>query len=164
MQYKWLVAILGLAMIAGTLGVTSAEAQGEETRQPLVQKIAERFNLKEADVQAVFDEEKSAHRQEMRQKFDDKLNQAVTDGKISEAQKQLITNKRTELKQAFETRREELKNLTPEERKEAMHKHRQELKAWAEANNIEMKYLMPDPKGGPPYGQPRGFGQRMIVD
>ncbi|MEK7461421.1 MAG: hypothetical protein AAB647_04390 [Patescibacteria group bacterium] len=156
MQYKWMVAILGLAMIAGTLGVTSAnaEAQGDETRQPLVQKIAERFNLNEADVQAVFDEEKTGHMNQMQQKFDDRLAQAVLDGKIDLAQKQLILDKRAELQKTHGSDRETFKNMTPKQRQAAKQTRHADLQAWATEKGIDLRYLMPGPKGGPQRGHP----------
>lgn len=165
MQYKLLVAILGLAMIAGTVGVVSAQAQTNDPGGSLVTRIADRFHLQEADVQAVFDEERAAHQQEMEVRFDDKLAKAVSSGKITEAQKQLIIEKRTELEQEMQTKRDEFKNMTPAQRQEVLSQHHQELKDWAEANGIDLKYLMPGPKDGPHHGHgPDGVGRRMMAN
>lgn len=167
MHYKLLVAILGLALIAGAAGAVRAESRDGDHFGPLVQKIAQRFNLKEADVQAVFDEAKTEHLAEMEVKFDKRLSEAVARSELTLAQKQLILAKRSELKEQFQSRREELTNVTPEEQKEAMKKHHQELKEWAKTNNIPMKYLMPGPKGGRHHGSPgahSGFHERIAVD
>ena len=164
MQYKWMVAILGLAMIAGTVGVVSAEAQDGGARQPLVSKIAQRFNLKEEDVQAVFDEVTTERQNAMETKVADRLSQAVSGGKLTEAQKQLIVAKRQELQQARQTQREQFAKMTPEERQTAMKNQQADLKAWATANGIDFHYLMPARLrlGGTHRGHP-GFGDPAEV-
>jgi hypothetical protein len=128
---------------AAVLGATQTYAQTQSSgHSSLIQKIAQKFGLKETDVQAVFDEDRSEHQAEKQTMFDAKLTQAVTDGKITEAQKQLILTKRIELEKSRQTEFESFKDKTPEERKALMEKHRQEIQDWAKQNNIDIKYLM----------------------
>lgn len=85
MQYKFLLAVLGLALIAGTAGAALAHGDDSDRFQPLVSKLAARFNLKEADVQAVFDEAMTDHIAQMEKEFSDRLDEPVADGKLTEA-------------------------------------------------------------------------------
>ena len=96
-------AALMIALGVGAFGVSATLAaendQGEITT--LVEAIAERFDVKVADVQAVFDE----HREQMQAKHEEKaaerLQQAVDDGKITQEQADAITENREEMKLLF---------------------------------------------------------------
>jgi AraC-like DNA-binding protein len=123
-----------------------AQAQGDTNHpfhQQLIQKLAQRFNASESDVQNVFTEVKQAHRQEMGQKMLAALDQAVTNGELSEAQKQAIIAKQQELRQQHELEMANFKDLTPEERKTKMEAHRVEIETWAKDQGIDAKYVMP---------------------
>ncbi|MCB9801590.1 MAG: hypothetical protein H6774_00720 [Pseudomonadales bacterium] len=115
---------------------------GGMTSDDLVQKIAQRFSLNEADVQAVFDEERAARDQEMQTRLEEELQSQVDNGELTTAQKDAITAKRQELEAARSSKMEEFSSLSQEERKAAMEQERSELEAWAESNGIDMKYLM----------------------
>lgn len=148
------VAVLGM----GVLGSSSAFAQTTNDQNhmtSLVQSIATKFGLKEADVQAVFDAEKEKHHAQMLANVEKKLAQLVTDGKITEAQKQLILQKREEMQKAREAKKETKSSLTPEERKSQMEAKKTELEAWAKENGIAMQYLM---LGGRGHGGFKGMG------
>jgi hypothetical protein len=69
---------------------------------------------------------------------DDRLTQAVKDGKITEAQKAKILAKREEL----QAKREAWKDKTPEERQQARQELHDQLKQWADDNGIPLSYLM----------------------
>lgn len=130
---------VGILALAG-MGAVSAEGQNGSS---LVDKIAQHFNLNKEDVQKVFDEAKDERQAEHEQKLKDKLDQAVKDGKMTQAQADQIVAKLKELKD-FRT---SLKDKTPQERHEALKDKRDELRQWAKDNNIPLRYLMP--LGGP---------------
>jgi homospermidine synthase len=155
--------ILTLASIAvigtGALGIGTVFAETTTTDNPmtsLVQKIATKFNLKEADVQAVFNEERDTRRAEMEKRYEEQLSTYVSEGKITEDQKKLILAKHEEMEK---NRPEmgEMKNLTQEERKAKMDEKRQEMETWAAANGIDMQYMMGMGKG---MGGPGFHGNR----
>lgn len=135
--------ILVLTGVA-VFGAINASAQTVRLNphDSLIQKLVQKFNLNEDEVRAVFEEEKAAMHTKMQAQLEEKLNQAVADGKLTEEKKQLILTKHKELKQQRETLMEEMKNLSEEERKEKMEQHRASLEAWAEENGIDMEYLM----------------------
>jgi len=155
-----IVATLGAG--AAGVGVTHAAANPDGSKprfvSELVAAIAEKFDLSEDDVQAVFDAQAEAHRDEMRakhedmiakhnEKFDEMLSQAVEDGELTQSQVDSIASKRDELQAYVES----LKDETPEARRGAMKTKIDELRAWAEDNGIDEKYvrfLPPPPKGG----------------
>lgn len=141
-----LLALATAAIVAGgILSTTKVSAQTDSAdnyMSSLVQKIADRFGLNKDDVQAVFDEERKAHMQEMEATYEERLSQWVTDGKITEEQKNLILEKHKELLGNQEEMWHGMKDLTPEERRAKRDEKRAELENWAKENNIDLKYLM----------------------
>jgi hypothetical protein len=104
-----------------------AQTNEEGPAHSLAQKIAEKFGLNKDEVMTVVNDhhkEMNTQRQaEMKAKMGERLTQIVTDGKITEAQKQLILAKQSELQSAREAEMQSLKDKTPDERKAAMEKH-----------------------------------------
>lgn len=156
MKRKYLFPVLGLAAL-GIVSLGTLQAMAHDTTtsdgKTIVQKIAEKFNLKESDVQQVFDEHKTELKADMQKRIEDRLSQAVTDGKLTEEQKQKILAKQQELHSQRETMKDQLKDMTPEERRAEMKKHRSELEQWAKDNGIDTQYLM---KGFGHMGGPKG--------
>ncbi len=142
-----LVAALIATLGAGVIGVRSTLA-AEDSEQPkdtfmseLVTAIAEKFDLDEDEVQAVVDEQREAHKEEMKAKHDEifetMLATAVEDGDLTQDQADEILEKRDEMQALMES----LKDSEEEDRKAAMKEAFEELKAWAEENDIGMEYL-----------------------
>jgi hypothetical protein len=138
------VATVGVTGIAG-LGVASAATDSSTTKSDgmssLVDKIADKFNLNKQEVEAVFEEERTEREAEMQQKLEERLTQAVTDGKITEAQKDKILAKHKELKSQMESNREAMKDKTKDEIRTLMEQQREELQTWAEENDIPEEYM-----------------------
>ena len=158
--------MLGLAVAAGlglssVLGLTAANAASGEPGNSLIDRIAERFSLNRDEVQVVFDEFKEERQAEHQQKMEERLQQAVDEGKITEEQRTLILEKQAEMQAFFES----LKDKTPEERKEALEQKREELKAWAEENDIPMPLIGKFGPKGPGHHGPKGpRGDRPFGD
>lgn len=132
-----IVATLG----AGAFGASSAlaasgAAEGHNPMQNLVSAIAEKFNLSESDVQAVFDEQRDAMQEKHEEKAAEHLAKAVTDGKLTQAQADAITANMASQKTFFES----LKDMTQEERQAALKTNAETQKAWAESNDIPKEF------------------------
>src|SRR3989338_6615511 len=113
MSKKLFVIFLGISVIGLSLYFAKpSHAQNPVTT--LLDRIAEKFNLKKEDVQKVADDfrlEKQKTMQEQRRKnLDEKLTQAVKDGKITESQKQEILKKMEELQKNNEADRTQMQN------------------------------------------------------
>jgi Spy/CpxP family protein refolding chaperone len=76
----------------------------------LITKIAQKFNLKEADVEAVFESVRDERQEEMKANRQEKLSQAVKDGVITEAQKATLLAKMEEHIGERRENREEMQN------------------------------------------------------
>lgn len=135
-----LAGIAGTGMVSAATDAGSANGSGNGVSN-LVDKIASKFNLNKADVQAVFDEERAAREAEHQQRMGDRLTQAVKDGKITEDQKAKILAKLKEIKADMDANRDTMKDETAAERKAAMEAKRAELEKWASDNNISLEYL-----------------------
>ncbi len=158
-----------VAVGAVTIGATAIHAASNPTtttRQnpmtSLVTAISQKFNLSQTDVQKVFDDQQTQMRQEMDAKRAEeqktRLAAAVTAGKLTRAQSDLITAKQTEMKTFMDS----LKDKTETERQTAMKTKMDELKAWATTNNIPEQYALGfgGHMGGPAgeHGGRGGFG------
>lgn len=131
-----LVVAFGTLAAGGFFLVGTASADNTSQKTSIIERIASRFNLNKDDVQGVFNEQFKAHQEEMTQRFETRLSEAVSKGTITEEQKSLILAKHEELQKERETNLEARRNMTPEERRADAEKHRDEMKAWAESNNI----------------------------
>lgn len=111
--------------------------------QSLIDKIASTFNVDKSKVEDVVNQWHSENKQKMmdtmKQRMDDKLSQAVKDGKITEAQKTAIIKRLSEEKNSFN--KEEIEDMTPEQRKTAMQNKRTELENWAKSQGIDPNLL-----------------------
>jgi len=135
--------IVGLASFAGVANAaTSSSSTGNDS---LVNKIATKFNLNKSDVQAVFDQDRSEHEAERQQKLEDRLSQAVSDGKITSDQKDQILSKLKEL----QTYRDSIKDKSASERRSLMKAKMDELQQWAKDSNLS-NYV--------PFGRGMGMG------
>lgn len=154
-----MVMALGLALAGGAyVKAQAATTSDGGTSKTIIQRLVERFNLNTADVQAVFDSAKADRQAEMKAKEEAQLTQLVTDGKITEAQKQLIIAKRSEMEANRPTEPVKDSALTPAQRKTEMEKQRTELETWAKDNGIDVQYLFG--RFGH-MGHGHGFGRMM---
>lgn len=135
--------MLGSTMVFSAL---PAYAQDSNTNHPnffqgLIDAIAQKFGLKKTQVQNVITDYQNQQKQlrltNLQQRQKSRLDQLVSQGKITQDQENLILNKLQEL----QNNRQNWKNLTPDQRKTAMQKQRTDLQNWAKQNNIDLKYL-----------------------
>lgn len=139
MRKYLIIPVLGLALLGFVVyGTARAYAENESGGYPpIVQKLVERFGLNEEEVKNVFDEVREERRAEMQARLEDRLNKAVENGDLTEAQKEAILAKKEEMRGS----RGELKDLSPEERRAKMQAHKEEMRAWAEANDIDLSQM-----------------------
>lgn len=135
-------ATLSVVTLAG-FSVASASTNGST----LAEKLAQRFNLNKDEVQKVLDQNREEKQTEHRAKFEERLNTAVKDGKLTEDQKTIILAKLDELQKEREQDRDKVKAMSEEERRAFMKQKHDELDAWAQQNNIPRGYLPMGPRG-----------------
>jgi hypothetical protein len=139
---------LAIALTLAGAGIINAQVPATPGTNPmssLVTAIATKFNLNSADVQAVVGEtmktEHAAREAVMQKAMETRLSEAVTAGKLTQAQADLIKAKMTEMKTQMEADRTANQSLTPEQMKTKMEAQRTALESWATANNIPLEYL-----------------------
>lgn len=138
------VSVIAIAVVgAGLFGVSHVSAQDADSHDTLVQKIAQKFNLNQEEVKAVFDEHRTERVKIKHEKMDERLNQLVSEGEITEEQKVLIQNKLNEQHAKLKANMESLKDVSREERREAFQKEHEALRAWAMENNIDLSLVRP---------------------
>ncbi len=136
------VSALAISIIgAGIYGTRNVFAHDSTVQSTLVQSIAQKFNLKTEEVQAVFDQEKSKREQEMEAKYQQMLTDAVTNGELTEEKKQLILKKHQEIVTSRESEKATFDSLSEAEKRTAMKTKKTELQTWAKDNEVDLKYL-----------------------
>lgn len=153
---------VGVTGLSGTM-VANAATDTTSTTNPMssiVDAIASKFNLDKAQVQSVFDEQRTKMETEREAKVVEEIKQLVTNGKLTQAQADAINEKRAELKEEREANRESMQSKTSEEMKTEMETKRTELEAWAKEKGIDteyLRYVFGGHHGGP--GGPGGRGK-----
>ncbi len=140
MKRKVFFPVLAVAIIAAGLMSTNLVSAQDAGSNSLVAAIATKFNLNQADVQTVFDSEKSKRQAEMKQQVETRLTQAVIDGKITEAQKQAISTHFTQMKENRPTKGD-FHNLTEEQRKVKMDEKKAEMDSFLSQNGLTRETL-----------------------
>lgn len=140
MKHKILIPLAVFVVLGGiAFGSSRIYAESYDSSEvTIIQKIAQRFGVSESDVQAVFDEMHKERQEHMQVQMADRLTKLVTEGTITEQQKQLLLAKQEELQTSRIVNREAMKSMTPEQRKEEMNKQKQELEAWAAEHGIDL--------------------------
>ena len=124
MKKKLVLLLIVAALGLGLIGYVSAE------QMSFPERLAQRFNLNP-------DEVKTFLREDRAQMEEQKMNKMVENGRITEEQKEMILDKKEEMREEFEA----LKDLEPEENKERIRELKQEYKEWAEENEIPLGFL-----------------------
>lgn len=165
--------VLGAAMVGvGTVGSTTALADNTSTNpmaeqrtthiNNLVTALAQKFNLNSTEVKTVIDTVMETEKTQMEanrvKNKTDRLAKAVAQGKITQAQANLITAKQQEIKTFMDS----LKSKTATERVTAIKTFHESLSKWATDNNIPKQFIGgPEGRmGGKGHG---GFGGKMSV-
>lgn len=140
---KVVVPALALAILisAGAYGISRANGN-DDNRNNLIAKISSRFGLSQSDIEKVFEENRSEMQAKRLAEAENKLNEYVAKGEITEAQKNLILAKRKEMQAERQSQGNDLRNMTREERQAEMEKRHDEMEAWCEANGIDEKYVI----------------------
>jgi hypothetical protein len=153
------VAVIG---IAGVSGASIASAAASTSSSPsgndsLVDKIASTFHLDKSKVQAVVDEDRQSHRAEMEAKGKAALKQAVTDGKLTQAQADHITAVWKEVDDLRGTTKpEDMSSATRDQIKQKI----DDLHQWLKDQNIDVHSIIG--LDGP--GRGHGFGRHGMDD
>lgn len=134
--------VVGMLVITGAFGAGMVMASSTSTRKSIAERLSERFNVRTEDVQKVFTEAQEERLQAMRDAFEERLAEAVKDGKITEAQKTTILKKEDQIL----AKQRELTNL------------QQELRDWADDNNVDLSVLGRGPGRGMRGPRGGGFG------
>lgn len=87
---------LGVMTSMGYFGTSVLADSNNPVHDTIVSRISEKFNLNEADVEAVFDSVREERQDEMKNRREESLTKAVTDGVITENQKNAIISKMDE--------------------------------------------------------------------
>jgi hypothetical protein len=130
------------------MGLAHAATSSSTNQEGIVDKIAAKFNLNKADVQKVFDEDRTAHQAQHQQKMKERLDQAVKDGKLTQAQEDKLIAKQKELEASRQANRDAMKDKTKAERKTAIDADRTAFKQWLTDNGIPAEYDMMGGRGG----------------
>lgn len=120
MKKKTLVTLLTLGVLISTgyFGANAILAEDSNSKNPhstLITKIAQKFNLNEDEVAAVFDAVRDEKMAEMKQKHEESLSRAVSDGVITEEQKEALLSKMGDFKTKVKLNRRQMQTWFEEQ-------------------------------------------------
>jgi len=124
------VLLVATTVAGGVFALNNVSALINGEYPTIVENIATKFNLNPSEVEQVFESTRIQERTE-------RLSQAVVDGDITEAQKNLILEKENEFRASIEKINSQ--ELTADARHEAIQNLRSDLIDWAEENDITTK-------------------------
>ena len=139
---KKIILVSLAVLLAGSVYAFAGTVKAEDaagTFPPLIQKLVDKFNLDTAQVQVVLDEFRGERQKDFQARLEERLNDLVESGDLTEPQKKLILEKHQQLQQSGEHSREE-------------------MQTWAEENGIDLKYLGGGRMGGMHGGMGMGPG------
>jgi hypothetical protein len=116
----------------------TSSSSGESGVSSLVSKLSEKFNLNQAEVQAVFDENREAMQAEREAEQKERLAIAVADGDLTQEQADHIQSVQDEIKALMGD--SEPKSASDDIREQIRTKM-EELRTWAEENDIDQQYV-----------------------
>lgn len=125
----------------------SSQSSPQDRREILIQALVQRFNLNKSDVQQFFQDQESQRFNEVLTRLGERLSDEVTQGHLTEAQKNAILVKAKEVK----AKHDALRSLSEAERETQMKQYRSELEAWVTQQGIDKRYLR-DLVGGGHHG------------
>lgn len=150
--HKFIILVVAAIMLMATQPVAafwpldlfkgdSNSAQTKVTNtSTLLDRIIEKFGLNKSEVEQLVTDYRTERRIQMQAQYEERLNQAVTDGKITKEQKELILEKHNQLQSQWDYE------------KQQRQQHREEIQAWAEKNGIDLSYVG--------FGMGQGHGNR----
>lgn len=144
--------VLAALVGVGSHTVGTVYAQESDSIPTRVQEIADRFNLNVNEVSDFFKEKRKARMVERQAAREEALNTAVSEGKITEEQKNTLLARMEENRPD----REAMQNLSMEERQAQREEHKAGMEAWAEENGIDLSNLNLGRKG---FGGGRRFNK-----
>ena len=136
---KFLVAGMTIVtMTSAGLFLNSAIAKGGNDLTGLASTLATQYHLNQTQVKVTLDEFRSQKLAEREAEIAKGLDQAVTDGALTQDQREKILAKRSEVK----TKLNEIRTITSaSDRQTARQQLRQDLKQWAKDNSIPLRWL-----------------------
>lgn len=134
-----IIPAIGFTMAGSLYGATKVRAATNPNRKSLVQELSTTFKLDPTKVQAVITEHKSEVAQPREASYEQRLDQAVTDGKLTASQKSAVLAEHDQLQSQL---RSDLAS-DPTKHSQAMGQLRQAASAWAKQNGIDVSWLLP---------------------
>ena len=134
-----LPAIFAIAILAvGVLSTTAVSAQ-DSVYPPIIERIAEKFNLNKDDVKNVFEEVHNERAADMYANFVERLDDLVAEGKLTAEQKQALLDKHEEIQKELES----LSGLDRKSKTQKVREIQQEFRNWADSQGIDLTQIRP---------------------
>jgi hypothetical protein len=133
----FIVSFIGMAC---TDELNEAGDEDDENDYPIiVEQLAEKLDLEPEEVFEAFKDINKERKEELKENFRHKLDKSVEEGDITREQEEALIAKKKEVSEQLQ----QIKDLPPGKRKEALEDVAGDLKDWAKENDIDFKDLFP---------------------
>lgn len=154
------IATLGIAGLTGA-GLASADSTTSGGQGTLIDTLVSKFNLDKSEVEAVFTADRQEHHAQMETERAAQLAQAVTDGKLTQAQADYITAAHKEIADLMGSGEP---GQESDATRTSIRDKMDALRTWATENNVAEQYVGGGPGGRDGHGGPGGHGPRGMAD
>ncbi|HEY2004065.1 MAG TPA: hypothetical protein VGH44_03025 [Candidatus Saccharimonadia bacterium] len=137
---KILIPMAAVAVLtAGAVGVSQVSAASSSgSGQTLAQRISSAFGLDQSKVQSVIDQYRTDQQSQAETKYEQMLTDAVSQGKLTSAQKDAILTEHNKLGSELAA----AQGKTGTDRRTALQQVRTEANTWSKQNNLPAHWLL----------------------
>ncbi len=143
MSTKYILA--GFIAVAGLVGFTAIQGVSAD---PSHERVGQ------------YSAQRESARTERQAELPDRLNDAVDEGTLTEEQKNLLLEKHESMQADRVQWHEEKATISPDERRAAAEQHREEMRTWAEQNDIPSEFTAQGQRDRAEHGFGNGGGMR----
>ena len=132
----FIVSFIGMAC---TNELKADDGDKKDDYPVIIEQLAEKLDLDPEEICEALEDIHEERKEEFKKNLEEKLDEAVEEGNITEEQKEAIITKSEEVAEELQ----DIKELPQSEKKEAMADINDDLREWAEENDIDLKELFP---------------------
>lgn len=135
------IMVASIVAVSGIAGLNAVSGVSAQSMQDAVKERAGQYSAQREEARTERQAEHQASRELRVAELPSRLDEAVANGVLTEAQKDAVINKHEDMQRTRQQWYEDKSTMSPEERRESAAAHRAEMQAWAEKNGIPEEFM-----------------------
>lgn len=154
------IIVASFVVASGLVGLSAVPGVSAQSAQDAIKERVGQYSADRNEARTQRQAEHQAQREVRMSQLPSQLDEAVSEGVLTAEQKDLLLQKHEEMQSSRQQWQEEKMSMSPEERRAAATEKREEMKAWAEANNIPSEFVARNQKAPADHSFGGGNGMR----